>query len=193
MATELELKFYANTEVFNNVLSAFSGNYEKFQMETTYFDTPQKAFSARKMTLRRRFENGISVYALKTPLPGNARGEWEVNAERWDQAIPQLLAGGAPSVLEELAKEGLTPICGAKFTRLALPLKEKDFSAEIALDEGILTGNGKSLPLCELEIELKEGDAEAFLTWGRAFAALYGLTECKESKFRRAISLCAGE
>ncbi len=193
MATELELKFYANKEVFEKVLSAFSEKYEKIQMETTYFDTPQRSFSARKMTLRRRFENGVSVCALKTPLPGNARGEWEVSAGDWDSAIPLLLGAGAPEVLGVLAKEGLRPLCGAKFTRLALPVTEKDFTAEIALDQGILTGGGKEIPLCELEIEQKEGKTEAFLSYVRAFAALYGLTECKESKFRRAVSLCQGE
>lgn len=193
MATELELKFYANKEVFARVLSGFPGKYERLQMETTYFDTPEKAFSTRKMTLRRRFENGVSVCALKTPLPGNARGEWEVNAETPESAIPLLLAAGAPDILYTLAKEGLIPICGAKFTRLALLVTEKDFTAEIALDEGILTGGGKETPLCELEIELKEGDAEVFLSYARAFATIYNLTECKESKFRRAYALCQGE
>lgn len=193
MAKELELKFYATKEVFEKVLSAFSAEYEKIQMETTYFDTPQRSFSARKMTLRRRFENGVSVCALKTPLPGNARGEWEVIAGDWDSAVPLLLDAGAPELLEELAKEGLSPLCGAKFTRLALPLQENDFTAEIAFDEGVLTGGGKEIPLCELEIELKTGNEDAFLEYCRVFAALYGLAECKESKFRRAFLLCQGE
>ena len=193
MATELELKFYANKEVFQEVLLSFPAQCEKFQMETTYFDTPKRSFSARKMTLRHRLENHAIVYALKTPLPGNARGEWEVNAEDWESAISLLLQKGAPDMLRELAEEGLIPVCGARFTRLTLAVHEKDFTAEIALDEGVLTGGGKEIPLCELEIELKSGQEEAFLSWGRAFAALFGLTECKESKFRRALGLALGE
>lgn len=193
MAKELELKYYANAEVFHSVLSEFPGKSQEIQMQTTYFDTKDSTFSARKMTLRQRLENGISVCTLKTPLPGNVRGEWEVAAADIESAIPLLLKEGAPEELQTLAGEGLIPICGAKFLRQAIPLSEKDFSAEIALDRGVLLGGGKEAPFCELEIEHKSGEEAAFLAYCAAFAARYRLTECKKSKFRRAYLLRLGE
>ena len=63
----------------------------------------------------------------------------------------------------------------------------------VALDEGILTGGGKEIPLCEAELELKGGSREAMETYGAFLSAAYGLTPENRSKFRRALSLAKGE
>ena len=60
---------------------------------------------------------------------------------------------------------------------------------EIALDEGVLLGGGKELPLCELEVELKEGSREAMDAFAAQIAEIYGLQPERKSKFARAIAL----
>ena len=60
---------------------------------------------------------------------------------------------------------------------------------EIALDEGVLTGGGKELPLCELEAELKEGSREAMDAFAEELAQIYGMQAESKSKFARAIAL----
>ena len=191
MATEYELKFKATEEALSAIHEAFPGGIV-MEMETTYYDTPAGAMSARRYTLRRRSENGISVCTLKTPA-GKARGEWEVECEDITAAVPKLIAMGAPAELEALTKEGLVHICGAKFTRLAKIITLPECTVEIALDKGILLGGGKTEPLCEAEVELKEGETAACDAFGKKLAERFGLTVEEKSKFARALALYRGE
>ena len=192
MGIEYERKFKLNFPTFLAVNSAFPHKTREILMDTTYYDTPSGALSSRHYTLRQRLENDKSVCALKTPA-GDARNEWETENASIEEAIPQLIALGAPAELQELAKEGLIPICGAKFTRLAKTLTLTHCTVELALDNGILTGGGKEISLCEVEVELKAGSEAAATDFAHEFAAQFGLLPEKKSKFKRALSLSRGD
>ena len=71
MAIEYELKFQATPQQLAQIDRAFQEEGQTLSMETTYYDTPSGALSARHYTLRTRLENGVSVCTLKTPA-GNA-------------------------------------------------------------------------------------------------------------------------
>ena len=60
---------------------------------------------------------------------------------------------------------------------------------ELALDRGVLTGGGKEIPLCEVEIELKEGSQSFADHYAKCLAQKYGLIPQPHSKFRRALAL----
>ena len=64
---------------------------------------------------------------------------------------------------------------------------------EIALDEGVLIGGGREIPLCELEVELKAGSEAAAIQWAQHLAERFCLQEESQSKFRRAFGLAKGE
>ncbi len=192
MATEYERKFTATSADLAAIDKAFSGDRQVITMETTYYDTPSGQLSARRYTLRRRLENGVSVCTLKVPA-GNARGEWETECENILDALSQLIAQGAPEALTALVEEGLVPICGAKFTRIAKALCWEGGQVELALDEGILFGGGQESPLCEVEAELKIGTQELCDRFAHTLADGFCLTEEPESKFSRALKLYRGE
>ena len=162
-------------------------------METTYYDALDSALSERHITLRRRFENGESVCTVKTPTSGYGRGEWDCRCDKIEDAILELCKLGAPEELISLTAVGVAPICGAKFTRRALLLEFGEAELELALDKGILSGGGKEVPLCEVEVELKSGPEDAALKFGMVLAAKFGLIPQKKSKFRRALALAKGE
>ncbi len=191
MGREFEIKFSAN-EADLAAIQAQYGEFDTISMETTYFDTPDLALSARHFTLRQRLENGRAVCTLKTPTAGLGRGEWEVPEQDIHQAVPALckLSGWE---LAPLLSKGLVPVCGARFLRRAKTVVLPECTAELALDVGILRGGGKELPLAELEVELKSGSEEALLSFARSLAAQYALLPEKKSKFRRALSLAKGE
>lgn len=191
MATEFELKFKATADILAAIDAAFPGS-TVMEMETAYYDTPTGAMSKRRYTLRRRLENGISVCTLKTPA-GDARGEWEAECEDIVTAIPKLIAMGAPADLEDLVREGLVHICGAKFTRLAKTVILPECTVEIALDKGVLLGGGKAEPLCEAEVELKDGAKAACDGFGHELAERFGLVTEEKSKFARALALYRGD
>ena len=75
MGLEYEKKYRASRETLDLVDNALIEPSYPLEMETTYYDTPDGALSARRITLRRRFENGISVCTLKTPGTGGSCGE----------------------------------------------------------------------------------------------------------------------
>ena len=61
---------------------------------------------------------------------------------------------------------------------------------ELALDQGILLGGGKEVPLCELEVEHKEGNRASMEAFAAELAGIYNLQPERKSKFARALALC---
>ncbi len=192
MGKEFELKFSANGEAFA-ALGAKWADFSTISMETTYFDTEDFSLSARHITLRRRMENGISVCTVKTPAGANRRGEWELEENCIEAAVPMLCKLGAPEELLSLTQGGVVAVCGARFTRRAKKLELPDCTVEIALDEGVLLGGGKELPLREVEIELKSGSEAVAEAYAKALATMYGLVPEEKSKYFRAQKLAKGE
>ncbi|MCD7755389.1 MAG: CYTH domain-containing protein [Firmicutes bacterium] len=191
MGREFELKFAASAEILQKIQADF-GNFTAIAMETTYYDTPDGALSARRITLRRRMENGRSVCTLKTPAPGRGRGEWEVEADSIASAVDRLWAAARPDGLDCPDASRLHAVCGARFTRLAKTIPAAGCTVELALDRGVLTGGGRETPLCEVEAELKSGGEAAAAAWAEALAEKYGLRPEPKSKFRRALALAEG-
>ena len=190
MGRELELKFAASSETLDAMEEKYAP-LTPITMHTRYFDTPHQAFRARKWTLRLRLENGRPVCTLKTCLPDGSRGEYETESGDIASAIPALLDLGAPAELEELAREGLEEVCGARFTRLAKLIDVPGGQVELALDRGEFTGGGRTLPFTEAEAELKAGPDEVLALFGRALAEEFSLREEPRSKIQRAMALAA--
>ena len=189
MGREFELKYAATPQVLQDVKALWE-NWTQIAMQTTYFDAVDGYLSNQKITLRSRMENGVCVCTIKTPVAGYGRGEWDVEAA-WSAGTTEQLfaAAGLPSV----AFSNLIAVCGARFTRLAQTVELPGCTVEIALDQGVLTGGGREIPLCELEVELKSGSETAAIAWAEHFAARFDLKPEQNSKFRRALMLAKGE
>ena len=199
MGTELEWKLSAPDPALLDAVLAWEGvvrllaeTPRHYHMQTTYYDSPDRALAPRRITLRRRLENQRSVVCVKAPLPGAAdphlHGEWELEADSPAEALPRLIALGAPALLGEL--ERLVPVCGADFQRRAALLRFPDGSAcELALDAGRLFSGDRSVPLCELELEQKEGSPAAALALRLALTERFGLSPQERSKYARAKEL----
>ena len=200
MGKELEYKLaVTDEEMLSNILSdahiaaLSTGTFQQTRMKTTYFDTPDRRFSAQRFTLRRRYENDESVVCLKTPLKeSHARGEWQIHAERIDDStIARLLEQGAPTELFALyAGRSIIPVCGAEFLRKHVVLQFPDGSrAELAGDHGTLHGENEVLHFIELELELLEGDKDEMLALVSYLCSKYSLQEQPLSKYARARQL----
>lgn len=187
-----------------------------WRMRTTYYDAPDRRFSKAHITVRRRTENARSILCVKAPLTdpssgraqsagtaplayraappdpfgmGSAklRGEWECDGTDLLAALPDFVAQGAPRCLLEAADCGLEPVCGAEFTRAAFPLRFPDGSSgELALDSGRLLGRKRAAPLCELELERKEGSEAASLKLLEQLVRRFNLLPEPRSKYARA-------
>ena len=192
MGREFELKYKCTEEAFAALQADFA-DFTPIQMETTYYDTFDGRLGNNHWTLRRRFENGKSICTLKTPSPDGGRGEWEVEKGSIMAAVPELCKLGAPMELMAFCVSGVGPVCGAKFTRLAKTLEIPGATVELALDRGVLLGNGREMPLLEVEVELKDGSDNAATAFAYELAAKYGLQPENRSKYRRSLGLAKGE
>ena len=158
--------------------------YAYIRMRTTYYDTEDGFLEKRRWMLRLRTEDGRSVVTMKTP------GEWEVESEYLDEALSKLAALGAPQELASLQPDALAPICGASFTRITAELRLTDDTAcMICGDVGDLTGGGRTALLCELELELKQGNEAALTAFAQKLMDTYCLSEQPLSKLQRARAL----
>ena len=197
MGTELELKYAVDDLQLldciltdREILNVLQERYRCIEMRTTYFDTQERQLAARKWTLRLRQEDEESIVTFKTAAVGLERGEWEAHCELLEQALPQLAAQGAPQELAGISPEELIPVCGAQFKRIAGLLKFADGSScELAADIGELLNGGRRLPICELELERKEGSEQAMLALGQALQERFGIRPEPRSTFVRAAAL----
>ena len=188
MAIEIELKFAAEESAFEGLL-AESSEWTRYEMATTYYDTPDGKLSTLRWTLRRRFENGVSVCTIKTPHAGGGRNEFELECGDIMEAIPQLVGMGAPRELLLYTANGVEEVCAARFTRMAGKILLPGAEAELALDKGELLGGGNVLPFVEVEVELKSGDLKAVAAYGEKLAKQFNLRPERKSKYKRALTL----
>ena len=188
MGREFELKYQATPETIA-AIQAKLGEFTPISMETTYYDTEDLSLRQRKWTLRRRLENEKSVCTVKTPLPDGSRGEWETENADLAAGVRQLCAMGAPKEILDYVNLGVTPFCGAKFTRLAKTIVLPGGCVELALDEGVLLGGGQEKPFSEVEVELKSGGDDLAKAFAGALAKEFNLTEQPKSKLARAMAL----
>lgn len=165
-------------------------NWQERRMITTYYDSPDRRFSARRWTFRRRMEGDKSVVCVKTPTEDfHTRGEWQAEADGVDLgSIEALLLAGAPRELLFLYGAGdVAPICGAEFVRKSCMLRFADGSrAELAGDHGVLHGETEKVGFTELELELYGGTPDKMLGLVAYLMERYDLREEPMSKFARA-------
>lgn len=188
MGIEFEMKYQATPAQQIALEAQYPGPWETISMATTYYDTYDRILGSQKITLRSRLENGEAVCTVKTPGIGGARGEWDCKCSNIQEALPELCKLGGPELLRFLG-DSLEAVCGARFTRRATTVITGDFTAELALDSGVLLGGGREVPLCEVELELKEGKKDAMVAYAQALAEKYRLSPQPKSKYRRALEL----
>lgn len=188
MGREFELKFRADAASLAAIQQKY-GPFTTLQMRTAYYDNPAGTLSERHWTLRRRMENGEPVCTVKTPGDNGSRGEWETVCSSVEEAIPALIAMGAPAELAQLTAEGVAETCGVRFTRLAAPVSWGNSVLELALDQGVFIGGSAEEPFAEAEVELKQGADEDAVTFGRLLAQEFGLVPESQSKLKRARDL----
>ena len=191
MAVEYELKYRATPEVLERIQADFPGSYTVTEMTTTYYDTPGGDLAKLFWTLRHRREGDKHICTLKTPAGIDGRSEYEWCSEDIHDAIPHLSRLTGSNALNQLVERGLVETCGARFTRTARMFRAGSTTAELALDQGVLTNGEKEEAFAELEIELKHGYREEVDVMGFLLAASYKLETETKSKFQRSRELGA--
>ncbi len=172
-------------------------NAYNISMNAQYYDTADGMVSCMRGGLRLRRENETSVCCLKLAADSSEDGACK-SREEFECEAPDIEAGlhllpaqaGAPAeICQAILGAGVTKLGQTSFLRQAALLNDGSCTAELACDVGAIYRNGKHLPICELELEYKSGDAAAFEALGRQLQEQFDLTPQPLSKLARMMML----
>ncbi|WP_339525171.1 CYTH domain-containing protein [Pseudomonas sp. EA_35y_Pfl2_R111] len=171
--------------------------WEQRELFNQYFDTPERDLAAAKVALRVRRDGEQLIQTLKTRGQSVAglseRNEWDWNLAKAKLDLKKLDDSCWPAALAELDKKQLVPIFTTDFIRekaeIAWGRGKAKVVIEAALDLGkVIAGEGEE-EICELELELRQGEPEALLELAAELAADLALMPCDISKAERGYRL----
>ena len=130
-------------------------------LQSTYYDTPTHDLQKAGFSLRIRQDGGKWLQTVKTEAEGvSRRGEWEVDLDGPDLDLTAARRTPLAAVLKTL-DDGLEPLFKTRVERTRRLIRVGKAKVEAALDRGRVEAGEQNETLCELELELKSGDAAA--------------------------------
>lgn len=176
MAQEIELKFEVAPEAVERleqtliVRPGAKAARRPKTLRSVYYDTPARDLLEAGVTLRVREADGKYVQTVKSAAQSlSARGEWETDLDG-DQPDLEAAAGTPLEPILGKVEGPLVPVFGARVERTLHRVREGRANIEAALDRGQIEADGRSEPVCELELELKAGDRAALFALARRLA-----------------------
>lgn len=168
------------------------------RLRTIYFDTPGFKLARHGIALRVRRTGGRWVQTFKTEGERSGglskRLELETPVGKPMPDLSRLPAEVVDRFIRKKWRAALVPVYETRFLRTAWNLRTPDGSrVEVALDRGEILAGKKSEALCEVELELKSGSAEALYALAQTFARQLLLIPFDASKAARGARLAAGK
>ncbi|MFS2010168.1 CHAD domain-containing protein [Azospirillum sp. CT11-132] len=205
---EVELKLHAASADLARVaslpglLALADGPATTQRLRTAYFDTPDLKLAANGVALRVRQEGDRFIQTLKTvnsASPGDSaavavRREWEwvVAGEAVDIGV--LSDPGVAGLVPAAALDALDCLFITDFRRTTLLLRPDTLTAvELAVDDGAIYAGGNSLPVGEVELELKAGKVASLFDLALTLQAAIPMRIGTESKAEAGLRLVTGK
>lgn len=195
---EFELKFQVPPERSASVDAALRrGTVARERLRARYFDTEDQVLAKQQLVLRIRQEGRGYVQTAKGPGHGGFdRLEHNVtlsgDAELPDISLHDVHPLG--SALREAldGKSSLRPVFETDVLRRSRLLKTAGTTLEIAFDQGRIRAGKESLPVLELEFELKQGSPATLVELAGRWCEQHGLWLDPLSKSEAARRLADG-
>lgn len=162
-------------------------------LKSVYYDTPERALRRNGLSLRVRQSGARFVQTVKTEIADDPlrRGEWEAS-------VPSLapdLALAMPFIPEKLRSSleahPLEAVFTADVHRHARMIDLPTGTVEVAFDQGELKAGDRSLPVSEIELELKGGSASTIYEVALLLAEQGAVKPSIRSKSARGFDLAA--
>jgi len=134
-------------------------------LKNIYYDTPHLALRERGLVVRVREAGRRYIQTVKAANGSSASGLF--NRHEWERSVPgpkpDLAGIDDPTLRRELGATAtqLAPVFSSEINRTTRTIQHHDAGIEVAIDQGwVMTPRG-SAPICEIELELKEGKPDA--------------------------------
>jgi triphosphatase len=201
MTIEIEVKFIATPEAAKNLPARLAGwphqHTAPLKLTNIYFETAEGQLRRWDMGLRiRGFDDRyeMTLKAAGQTVGGlHQRPEYNVDIEKPELAIERLPAEIWPEGCDVAAlQQQLNPLFSTNFVRERWVVTYKQSEIEIAFDQGEVSADALSEPLCEIELELKSGERDDLLAFASELTDLGGLRLGSLSKAARGYALAKG-
>jgi len=212
LETELKLRFESEKEMMD-VLSrewfadiVLPDSEKTMFFDTLYFDTKDQLLRSIGASVRiREVKNSHYIHTVKiggTCRDGlHQRYEWNFDTDSAAFDTEAFLIGavsdGDPlevliEAFDTINGKELIEICKTSFERTLSLVGFGDSLIEICLDSGTLYAKSKKEHICEMEVELKQGDVRDVLALGDEIISHTGAIPDNRGKYARCLMLLDG-
>ncbi|WP_370141452.1 CYTH and CHAD domain-containing protein [Bradyrhizobium yuanmingense] len=168
-AAEIELKLLVGADRMAHfgaapVIAANARNKgTRKRLKSVYYDTPERALRRAGLSLRVRQSGTRFVQTVKTEVADDPlrRGEWEASVPSLAPDLALAMPFIPEKLRERLKAQPLEAVFTADVHRHTRIIDLPSGTVEVACDRGELTAGDRSLPVSEIELELKSGSTSA--------------------------------
>ena len=164
-------------------------------LKSSYFDVPKRTLRRNGLSLRVRQSGKRYVQTVKTEHANDPlrRGEWEAGVSSMVPDLALAMPFMPPAVRSDLERHQLEEVFTADIHRHVRVVDLPTGTVEVAFDQGVLKSGERSLPVSEIELELKDGSTIAIYDLALRLAELGTLRPSIRSKSARGFDLAADE
>ena len=196
---EIELKFEVDAAAAQRlepillVRPGAKGAAKPQTLVSVYYDTPDRVLMQAGFGLRLREVGGKYVQTLKSEREGlSARGEWEQQVAGAGLDLDALKDTPAADLIGA-SRDRLAPLFSTRVQRTVHVVRQGRSKIEAAIDQGQIEAGERTLPLCELELELQAGPPAGLYALARRLAEAAPLRLSLVTKAERGYRLAAGQ
>lgn len=177
-ASEVELKLEfppadAARLASHPALAATLAPAEEQELISIYFDTPDCALHKAGVYLRIRECGGRFVQTVKSAKSKTdilERFEWEQPVSGRMPDLDRAKGTALEALLKRKLRASLQPMFETRIRRRIYRIGLNDAEIEVAIDRGEINTKDRTRPICELELELKQGEKRELFRLARRLA-----------------------
>jgi inorganic triphosphatase YgiF len=163
-------------------------------LKSVYYDTPERTLKRNGLSVRvrqngARFEQTVKAESGDNPL---RRGEWEASVPSIAPDVGLAMPFIPDKLRSDLGRYRLEAVFTTDIHRHVRIIDLPSGTVEVAFDHGLLKSGDRSMPVSEIELELKGGSASAIYELALRLAEHGSLRPSIHSKAARGFDLAAG-
>src|SRR5262249_30859331 len=198
---EVELKFLLSEDGLDAMeraplLAALRDKARTRSTVSVYFDTEGSRLRREGISLRVRRDGDQRLQTVKAEgrsgIPFERR-EWEQRIRGDVPELKRMRATGVKLLRKKKVRKGLKPVFATAVERTTIPVRRPGGTVEVTLDKGLVRTAERSIPLFELELELKKGKRRALFDVAKTLSNVTPARFTLTTKSDRGYRLLSGE
>jgi triphosphatase len=164
---------------------------------SVYYDTDKQKLRKNGLSLRVRRTKGHHVQTIKKRRGRSAglfeRNEWESDLVGRQPDFDAAHGTALGPLLNGKLRRDLKPVFETRVRRKVYPIRRDGSAIELSVDKGKVEAAGQSSPLCEIELELKDGEPAGLFEVAHELGQALPVRLASKSKAERGYELIGKE